>query len=171
MSAQFDKLFAGGRFHGGAGGDADTGGDAQGFFFIGERVLPDPLAKALAQGNGFVQVGVGQDHGELFATVATGHIVFADAFIQQVAEFLEHPVAAQMAVSVVDPFEMVEIDHAKGQSVAIALGARKFPIESFLQVAPVEHAGQLVTDGHFGQFFPGRCASPVSDRLFPASCR
>lgn len=65
-----------------------------------------------------VQRTVAQQHRELFATLAAEDVAGAKRALQQMAEFHQRPVTDIVAVAVVELFEVVDIDQAKGLRVA-----------------------------------------------------
>lgn len=67
------------------------------------------LANALGDAAGALGVGVGQEHGELLATVAGDKIDIAEVPLDDACDGLEHVVSCLMAVGVVNALEMIEV--------------------------------------------------------------
>ncbi|MNM96715.1 hypothetical protein D3C81_1092020 [compost metagenome] len=57
-----------------------------------------------------LQVGVGQDQAEFVAAIAAGQIVLAQAEFELIAELTQYAVAHHMSVSIVNGFEVIDID-------------------------------------------------------------
>ena len=60
---------------------------------------------------GVVPVDLGQDDGELLAAVAGEDVLGADPGLDGVGQDLQHRIARQVAVGVVDVLEFVEVEH------------------------------------------------------------
>ena len=56
-------------------------------------------------------MGIGQDDGELFATVASRHVNIADPARQDGGDLLQHLVSFRVAKGVIILFEVIHIDH------------------------------------------------------------
>ena len=56
---------------------------------------------------------VGQQHDELLAAEAGDEVGLAQPLLQLRANDLEHPVAGQMTVSIIDPLEVIDIQHGQ----------------------------------------------------------
>ena len=66
-------------------------------------------------------------------------------------ELLQDLVAAQVAVLVVDAFEIVDVDERHGERRAVAPGALDFLAQPVHEVAAVEETGQVVGDALHAQ--------------------
>ena len=86
-------------------------------------------------GGGFPRVR--QDDGKLVAPIAGRDICAAHLFVDHFAYQAKELVAHQMAVRIVDLFELVEIEENHGDGMAIAVGALHFMSELFVKVAVV----------------------------------
>ena len=86
-------------------------------------VAADDPAQLLGERRGRVGVGLGQDDEELLAAVAAGEVDDADVGGQQLRDVAQDDVAGGMAVRVVEPLEVVEVDEDQRQRPAVA-GAR-----------------------------------------------
>ena len=91
-------------------------------------------------------VDVRAEHHEFLATQATEHIRAAQAMADALAHGLQHPVAHGMTVLVVDPFEMVDVEHDHRQFTATALDPGHFGGQALLEIATVVDTGQRISD-------------------------
>src|SRR5690606_28187254 len=87
-----------------------------------------------------------QDQGEFLAAVAAGDVFVARVRGQHLCEMDEDRVAAVVAVLVVEALEVVDVQHQQRQRPAATLTARQFALQGFLQIAPVEQAGEGIAD-------------------------
>ena len=87
------------------------------------------------------------DDGELLAAVAGGLVGRAADAAQAGAERLEHAVAGEVAVAVVDRLEVVDVEQDQPGRLGVALVPRDGGAEQLLQAAVVREPGQLVGDG------------------------
>ena len=88
--------------------------------------------------------GLGHHQHELFAAVSGGDILAAGRRQQVLAYPTQYRVARRVAERVVEPLEVVDIDHHHAEGLAAASGAAFFPAERLFQVAAVIEAGQPV---------------------------
>ena len=88
-----------------------------------------------------------EKHGELFAAVPAGQIARADGGLEDSAESADRHVSGAMAVRVVEPLEMVEVEQRHGQGSAVAAMPRPLLREPGLEVAARGEPGELVGDG------------------------
>src|SRR3954471_17133972 len=79
-----------------------------------DRPTPDRVADALGGVTRSLAAGLGQDHDELLAAVATDHVDLADLIADPVGDLHHHRVAHLVAVGIVDLFEQVEVEHQDG---------------------------------------------------------
>lgn len=66
--------------------------------------------------------GFRQYYGELLATVAGCRVLSLDAFVQCVRYETDHLVANNVAVGVVDSFEMVDVQHDQADRRRVVVG-------------------------------------------------
>ncbi len=103
--------------HADADGDGGHGG-GQGCGF-------DRSAQPFAQAQGVGGIGRGQGGDELFAAVAGQQIVAPlQAAIEDAGDGTQAPITFRMAVGVVQPFEVVDVDHQYRQALALARARR-----------------------------------------------
>jgi len=68
-------------------------------------------SNALGPGLGCTEIGGGQDHHELFSAIAADKILSTNASNQERTGFAENSIARVVTVSVIEPLEVVEIEH------------------------------------------------------------
>ena len=85
------------------------------------------------------------DH-EFVAADPTKNIAMANRAAHPLGNFPEQRIASGMAVNVVDPFEVVEIDESKRQFLAFQL-AGDCLFDQFLDIGAVRKVGELVVIG------------------------
>ena len=90
---------------------------------------------------------VADQHHELVATIARAGLAAAQDVAQAPRHFLQHPVAHQMAVAVVDRLEAIQVDHQHGQVGAGPFGARHGGGHFIVQRRAVGQAGEQVAGG------------------------
>nr|GEU28498.1 hypothetical protein [Tanacetum cinerariifolium] len=88
---------------------------------------------------------------ELLAAEAGDHVHRTQGFLDDFHQVLEGGVAGDVAVRVVELFEVVQVQHGNAQRRAAAVGPRGFAFEHVVQAAPVERTGQLVFAYQFAQ--------------------
>ena len=89
---------------------------------------------------------VGKDHRELVAPDTKGAILHPERREQR-GQLLENGVAVQVAVPVVDDFEVVDVQQRERQRLSVALRARHFTLKLFLVGAMVSDTGEIVDQG------------------------
>src|SRR5579864_131388 len=135
---------------GGVGGDADAGGDLD----VEARVLqPDGFTNQSVETAGYTESvffgGLRKQDYELVAAVAEGEIDHAALLFDGRADFGEELRAHEVAVGVVNIFEVIEIDEDERKLEGVAMRAVKLGIEHEIQMARVVEAGAIVGDGEF----------------------
>src|SRR5215217_2524051 len=98
----------------GVGGDADADGDPNWTARFSEVVGGNSPENTLGEVPGFSVGRLGQEHHELLPTIARYDIHGALFPLQQVGQLLQHPVAYQVAIRVVDLLEIVDVHHHAG---------------------------------------------------------
>jgi hypothetical protein len=73
-------------------------------------------------GHGLGQGGAGEENGELLAAEPAHQIAGAHGEAQRGGHCDQNLVADQMAVGVVDEFEVIEVDHQHGHRGAVVMG-------------------------------------------------
>src|SRR5205823_12308859 len=91
--------------------------------------------------------GAGEQDGELLTAVPADHVRPAQRTGQAAGDLADHRVADQVAVGVVDPLEVVDVDHDRGDRLGGAGGSAQVPPTDLEEVATVEQAGQRVPVG------------------------
>jgi hypothetical protein len=109
---------------------------------VRELYVLDHLAIFLCKLERGALIGVGQDDGELFPTVAGGEVGRAPCeFLQPAAERLQAIVARLVAVRVVEALEMIDVDQQQGERLPLASTARVFLGQRIVEGAAVVQAG------------------------------
>ena len=90
------------------------------------------------------EAGPRQDHHKFFTPVAAGNIELADIVLQENRHPAQHFVPELMAVSVVEAFKMVQIQHDKAGREAGAPGALHLLFQRDHQIPPVKQPGEGV---------------------------
>ncbi len=88
---------------------------------------------------------MGQDHGELLATVTGSHVIGTGSAGDEGGELLQHPVAGRVPEGVVDALELIEVEKHQRQRDGVALGALPFLRQLSLEGAEVVQT-RLVVD-------------------------
>ena len=96
---------------------------------------------------GAIDVGLRQQDRELVAADAEGAVRPAQLAGQRSGERDQAAVARAVAALVVDPLEVIEIDHREGQRRAVPSGDHPLALELLLEPTVVAEAGQRVAQG------------------------
>lgn len=113
----------------------------------------DRSAQPFAQAQGVGGIGRGQGGDELFAAIAGQQIVAPlQAAIEDAGDGTQAPITFRMAVGVVQPFEVVDVDHQYRQALALAARAAVGPIQRLIEAAPVAQSGQRIAPRQRFQF-------------------
>src|ERR1035437_6018603 len=88
--------------------------------------------------------GVRHDHDELLAAVAGGEVDAPDAVVERLREGGEHDVADRVALGVVDPLEVVEVDDEDGERGVETFGEGQLLAEAVDEEAVVVQPGEVV---------------------------
>ena len=86
----------------------------------------------------------GQNKQKLLAAVAAHPVVGAHCALKDCADLLEHVVAGQVAVGVVDVLEVIQIRQNNAQRHAVAARAVHLLVQPFNHDAVIPQAGQIV---------------------------
>jgi hypothetical protein len=90
--------------------------------------------------------GLGQQHQKFFTAVPALQVRAAQHFPHALADRIQHRVAAQVAVSIVDVLEVVEIKQDHRDRHLAAPGASQLGVDDVQRVAASEAAGQRILD-------------------------
>src|SRR5579859_1953497 len=107
--------------------------------------------------------GARQQDQDLFAAGAEDEIALANPLGQELADRGQHPVAGLMAVMIIEPLEIIEIDHDDRQRLALPVGLGGQLAADLVKEAAVMQAGQripcsLLAQLHFQADAPGDVA-------------
>ena len=91
---------------------------------------------------------------KLLAAHAPDNIIAARNRFQTLGELLKHEITGRMAVSVIDFFEVVNVEQDNGKFAFFLLILLNKPVHGLHQRAAVTHLRQLVGHGDFVQFAP-----------------
>ena len=106
-----------------------------------EGALGDLLADALRDLERLLGARLREKDAELLAAEARRDVVVAQMRAEDVGDALQHGVAGEMAVRVVDVAQEVEVGHDQRQRPVEALGAHDLLVQREPEVARVEEAG------------------------------
>ncbi len=118
-----------------------------------ERIVGDLLTQRFSKRDGSTERRLGQNDRKLFTAVPSKHFVATNASLDDTRHFLEHVITGEMAVYVVDAFEVVDVEHQNTQLAFVPSAANEFSFESFVQVALVVDLRETIDDGHAINFF------------------
>jgi hypothetical protein len=105
------------------------------------------LAHALGRQGGAVAVRLRQHHGERLAAVAGRLVDVSGEVAEHARDLNQHLVALLVAVDVVYPLEVVDVEHDEGERTLEAAAALDLAIEDDVQLSHVGETGELVRDG------------------------
>jgi hypothetical protein len=100
--------------------------------------------EALHQRPGLRRVVVRQQEGELVAAEARGEVRLAHVDRQVLCDHRDGAIAHLVPIAVVDPLEVVHVQHHRAQRVAVAVGALQLVLESLGESAVVGQPGERV---------------------------
>jgi len=129
-------------------GNADAGGEARRFLVIGHYI-----ADAIGDAMGFVGFRFGQYKGEFVSAVARGGVYGAAVDTENIGEPANGAAADEMAVAIVDFFQVVEIQEQNRKGAAGAVGALGFVFEDVEETAIVDETGERIADGEMADLF------------------
>ena len=112
-----------------------------------DLLRPDRERDAVGEELGVVAARLGQDHGELVAADPAGDVGRADDAAHPLGDLGEHAVAGEVPDPVVDPLEVVEVEHDQRDVALVAPGARDLAPEELVEEPPVVEAGERVELG------------------------
>src|SRR5262249_54871279 len=127
--------------------------DADGVRLEHEEVLAHLLAEGLGEGDSAFERRLGQDDGELLAAVAGEDLVATDARLDDARELLEHEVAREVAVHVVDALEVVDVEEEDREVALVPAAADDLALERLVEVPLVVDLRETIHDGHAVDLF------------------
>ena len=105
-------------------------------------------AQTLGDGVALLHRGVGQQHRKLLATQSSRHVFLAQQIpAQQVGQMNQYLVACGVPPGVIDPFEVVQIQHQEGRWGGAVRNMGDLGFEAGHESAPVGQARQGVGGG------------------------
>ena len=105
-----------------------------------DRGLQGP-AQALRHGLGHRQLCLGEDDGELLAAETGRNVEVAHVLADDVADPLQHHIAGQVTVAVVDVPEQIQVGHDQGQGAVKPLGPLELFQELLLEIGRIGQPG------------------------------
>lgn len=134
----------------GEGGHADGYGDIEDFgvMSVGTDVeFGDLCAQAVSETEGSVDVGFFEEDSEFFAAVACSKIDLSEGGLKDLGDLMEDAIPCGVAVGIVDPFEVIEVEHDHGERPFEAACGFELCVCAFHQGAVVEKSRQSVARG------------------------
>ena len=125
---------------------ADTDGHADGLSRNGGQHLFHLDAYPLGDTSGAAVPGFRQNDHELVPAVAASHVRPAQDLLQPLAHRCQDTVAAQVAMAIVDPLEVVDVEEHERDRVAGAARAGELHVEHLDAVRAVVTPGERVLD-------------------------
>ena len=116
-----------------------------------EAQFGEALANLVDDQPRLLRRAVGQHREKLLATVASQAVDAPQPLAQQVGQCADDVVAGGVAVVVVDPLEVVDVEHHHTGAVAAAQRAFQFDGHLLLDIGVLEQAGQAVAGQGDGQ--------------------
>ena len=116
--------------------------------------IRDCFADHLGPVEGVFGSDVGQDDGELFATVPADQIFGSYAGAEGMGDLFQNGVSGRVAELVVQFFEVIDIHHQNGERSLAPAGARELAFESDLEEMTIKQAGESIANGLVLQLLP-----------------
>src|SRR5947208_585001 len=118
----------------GIGGDADTDGESQ-YFSVRQRdwLVRDGMMQTFGERKCFFRAGVRKENKEFVPPVARGQVDLAGVDQDALGDRRQDRVASRMAVSVVEAFEMVDVQDHQGQLAVRPFGTVEFFFQTLLE--------------------------------------
>ncbi|MCY1548250.1 hypothetical protein D9M68_843460 [compost metagenome] len=121
-----------------AGADADTQAQVDALAFVEAGVAGQVDTELFRQIVGAGKVGVVQYGDKLLAAEARKQVTATQALLHALGRVMQAGVAGQMAVPVIDLFEVIQVHHEQGNGVLAALRPCQGAIQLFAQGLSVE---------------------------------
>src|SRR5690554_3394295 len=125
-------------------GNADTGGDLQ-CIQIRKGDLRNGKAQSFRQYFSPRQVSTRQQYGKLLSANAANNIDLAQPGSGCVRKGFQHPVTGGMTKTVINLFEVIQVDHHQSAASIEAFGSGPLLLHPLHEVTPVGQPGQCVT--------------------------
>ena len=97
------------------------------------------------------QFGFGEHQAEFFAAKARRHVVLPQMLQQNLGHLHQHHIPLLMTVGIVDPFEMVDIDHDQREGGVAPGAALELFFQGLHQAAAIAEVGQGIGVGESQQ--------------------
>ncbi len=144
-------------------GDAEAAGDFRGPAVVGEGSGLNGFAGAFGEGGCADEADAGGEDDEFFAAVAADDVFGAADFLESVRDAAEDFVAEEMAVGVVDVFEVVDIGEDAAEGPGRAGDGGEFGGEAVVEVGAGPETGEAVDHAFAGEevheVFGAECAA------------
>jgi hypothetical protein len=111
-----------------------------------KELLGDLGADALGDDDGPVQIGIGKEHDELLAAVASRDIRLAGDAAERRADDGQRSVAPQVPVGVVVKLVVVDVGHQQAHLMVLPDGAIHLQHEALAKMIVIEEARFAVAD-------------------------
>lgn len=119
----------------------------------GEMLLLELRSGSLRGNSAVTARRHGQEYGELFTAVTISGIRMAHASFDHLAESHQDLVSLDMAVSVVEPFEIVEIEKQKGYRLSVAVRPIDLHLELMIKMPGIVELGEIIDNTELPVFF------------------
>ena len=134
----------------GIAGDAETGQHSQLQSFRQQIArVAQGVQEPLGHFERRIFAGLRQQNDKLISAIAKGGIDAAHVVLDGSGNLGQQPAAGQMAMQVIDPLEVVEIDKDQAEGKIEAAGALELAFRDGKQVPGIEQAGAVIGDGQF----------------------
>ena len=143
QSAQIGGMF-------GEACDTDGEGEMEGVFFcfVGREAQGgDVLSQAICKTQGSRGIGFFEQDSEFFSAVSGSGIGFANDLCDGIAKLKEDFIADEMAVGIVDLFEVIEVEHQDRKGALVTAGSLEGGVGAFHEGTVIVESGQSVSDG------------------------
>ena len=133
--------------------DPDGGGDGYRLAPEVERTVGNGQSQFFEQRQAHGRRSVRDQQDKLFTAEPGDKITRAQLPAELIGNDLEHFVACQMPITIIDPLEMVEIEHGDQQRVALCLPACDCKCQPLAPGRPIGQTGQGIEQGFLPLLF------------------
>jgi hypothetical protein len=109
-----------------------------------DEVLIQHHLDFFSAGNAAVAIAFGQENGEFIAADARHAVIFANLQLQQLANGAEYPVAGQMALDIIDGFEIIKVNQGENAAITVATGGGQGAVKLPVKATPVHQTGYFI---------------------------